>query len=64
MLKFSESPGCTQIKSVTVCVTEKTARRRLRLKKTGPLTYMGIELKCVGSKALRTKLQLQDQQSI
>lgn len=36
-------------------VTEKTARRRLNIKKPEPLIYKGMTLKCIGSKRWRYK---------
>jgi hypothetical protein len=43
------------ISTATVAVTEKTARRVLKLKKKDPLTYKGLTLKCVGSKRWRNE---------
>jgi hypothetical protein len=45
------------ISAVTVSVTEKTARPRLKLKKKDPLVYKGLELKCVGTRAWRLRQQ-------
>lgn len=42
-----------EIAQATVAVTEKTARRALKLKKAEPLVYRGLALKCVGSKRWR-----------
>jgi hypothetical protein len=41
------------ITTATIAVTERYARRVLRLKKADPLVYRGLELKCVGSKRWR-----------
>lgn len=43
------------ISTATVAVTEKTARRVLKLKKNDPLQYKGLTLKCVGSKRWRNE---------
>lgn len=37
------------IEAATVAVTERYARRTLRLKKDQPLVYRGLNLHCVGS---------------
>lgn len=42
------------IKTVTVAVRERTARRALKLKKCEPLAYKGLELRCIGSKRWRS----------
>lgn len=41
------------ITAATVAVTEKYARKVLKLKKTEPLVYRGLILHCVGSKRWR-----------
>lgn len=41
------------ISHATVDVTEKYARRRLKLKKKDPLVYRGLSLTCRGSRAYR-----------
>ncbi len=43
------------IRTATVAVTEKTARKVLKLKKKDPLEYKGLTLKCVGSKRWRNE---------
>jgi hypothetical protein len=43
------------ITTATVAVTEKTARRALALKKADPLTYQGLQLKCIGSRRWRNE---------
>lgn len=45
-------PGL-HITSGVIAVSEKYARRRLRLKKAVPLVYRGITLRCIGSKRWR-----------
>lgn len=47
--------ACPSVKVVTVAVTEKTARRQLKIKKAEPLVYRGLELKCIGSKRHRNR---------
>jgi N-acetylglucosamine kinase-like BadF-type ATPase len=37
------------ITEATVSVTEKYARRLLKIKKDEPLSYRGLTLKCIGS---------------
>lgn len=44
-----------QIDTATVAVTERYARRVLRVKKDQPLIYRGLTLKCVGSKAWKER---------
>lgn len=46
-----------QINTVTVAVTEKTARRAIRLKKAAPLEYRGLQLRCIGSRRWRQEQQ-------
>lgn len=41
------------VNHATVDVTEKYARRRLKLKKKDPLVYRGLSLTCRGSRAYR-----------
>lgn len=41
------------VDTVTVAVTEKTARRALKLKKKDPLVYRGMSLRCIGSRRYR-----------
>jgi len=41
------------INTATVEVTERYARRKLRLRKSEPLVFRGLCLKCIGSKAVR-----------
>lgn len=41
------------VSSVTACVTERYARRALKLKKDAPLEYRGLHLKCIGSQRWR-----------
>lgn len=45
------SPG-----RITVGVTEKTARVRLRIKRPNPLIWNGIPLNCIGSPSWRRKI--------
>lgn len=56
-LEYASTPGTRRPSCITVSVTEKTARRRLRIKKGQPITYQGVELKCVGTRAWRLKQQ-------
>jgi hypothetical protein len=39
----------------TVAVTERYARRKLRIRKSEPLEYRGLTLKCIGSKQWRSR---------
>jgi hypothetical protein len=39
----------------TVAVTERYARRKLRIRKREPLQYRGLTLKCIGSKLWRDR---------
>lgn len=41
------------IKTAVAAVTERYARRRLRVKAPEPLQYQGIKLRCIGSKRWR-----------
>lgn len=41
------------LETATVEVTEKYARKRLKLKKDDPLIYKGLKLRCIGSKRWR-----------
>lgn len=43
------------IAAATVSVTERYARRVLRVKKDEPLVYRGLQLKCIGSKLYRER---------
>lgn len=43
------------ISVATIAVTERYARRKLRLRKRQPLEYKGLTLKCIGSKAWRDR---------
>lgn len=43
--------------TVTLEVTESYARKVLRLKKSEPLFYRGLRLKCIGSKHWRREQQ-------
>lgn len=45
------------ITTVTLAVTERYCRRKLKLKKGGPLQYAGLDLTCIGSKAWRNNQQ-------
>lgn len=49
MARFSPS-------RITVGVTEQTARRRLKLKRTEPIIWRGIPLNCIGSTAWRRRI--------
>jgi hypothetical protein len=41
------------INSATIDVTEKYARRKLKVKKGEPIVYRGLRLTCRGSRAYR-----------
>lgn len=43
------------VSRITIGVTEKTARKVLKLKKDAPLAYKGIPLNCIGSTAYRKR---------
>jgi hypothetical protein len=45
------------VSTATVAVTERTARKVLRLKKAEPLAYRGMALKCIGSRRYRREHQ-------
>ena len=45
------------IDSAAVAVTEKYARRVLKVKKPEPLVYRGLRLRCIGSKRWRDENQ-------
>jgi hypothetical protein len=46
---------------ITVAVSEKYARRCLRLKKKDPLAYNGVPLNCIGSPAWRRRHRIDEQ---
>lgn len=41
---------------ITVGITERTARSRLKIKPPNPIVWNGIPLNCIGSKAWRMKI--------
>ncbi len=43
------------VSRITLGVTEKTARKVLKIKKDQPLQYKGIPLNCIGSEAYRKR---------
>lgn len=43
------------VSRITIGVTEKTARKVLKIKKDQPLQYQGIPLNCIGSEAYRKR---------
>lgn len=45
--------AASRIEGVTVEVTERYARRVLRLRAGDPLVYRGLELRCIGSRRWR-----------
>lgn len=45
--------ACPTVTTVTCAVTERYARRQLKIKRKFPLVYRGLTLKCVGSKRAR-----------
>ena len=56
--------GCRKVEHVTLAVTEKTVRRKLRLKKAEPLQYKGLSITCIGSRASRLKAHPQPEQAV
>ena len=45
------------IKHAVIPVTERHARKALKVKKKDPLTYLGLTLKCFGSQRWRNEHQ-------
>lgn len=43
------------ITRVTISVTEKYARSKLRIPKDAPLAYKGMDLNCIGSQSWRNE---------
>lgn len=47
--------GGREIRQITIDVTERYARKRLGIKKSNPLTYDDIPLRCIGSRGWRLR---------
>lgn len=52
LLSWRQHSG-SRMAGVTVEVTERYARRVLRLHKRDPMVYRGLELRCIGSRRWR-----------
>jgi hypothetical protein len=53
---YAEKSGRT-VRTAAISVTERYARRVLRLKKSAPLEFRGIALRATGSKRWRSQHQ-------